>query len=435
MLNKIVSFIVLFFLSYTSFAQAKASKFTVEGIQVIFKPTVKEVINVAVYYRGGVAEYPKDKAGLGNLALAGAPECGTRQLTKDQFKDKEDQFGISINGVGSYDYGKITLNCISKYFDEGWELLEQAVMSPVYDAMQFEILKQRQLSSVRENLGDPDGKITDLAIETTFTGTPYATKPQGDTASLPGISASEAKDYYFKQLLNKNRMFIVVAGNISKEKVTGMIRQSFAKIPEGPYKEPAYHAPEISSNDIHVEARKLATNYIAGTTNAALFTAPDYVPFRLAVVAYSDRLFEEIRTKRNLSYAPYAYVQQLKMPFAFIFVSTTEPKASVEVMANELKRLAKQGFSQKEYNASKNLYITANYTRQESSAAIAAGLGSAEILGNWKIAEDLAEMIRKTTPAQMTTALHKYVNGINWNYLGDETKAEEAKEAFEIKVR
>ena len=34
-----------------------ATSFDVDGIKVIFKPTVKDVINVRIYFRGGVSNY------------------------------------------------------------------------------------------------------------------------------------------------------------------------------------------------------------------------------------------------------------------------------------------------------------------------------------------------------------------------------------------
>ena len=56
-------------------AQAQnAQKFSVDGISIILKPTVKDIINVSVYYRGGVTNYEADKAGIEGAALAGTAE-------------------------------------------------------------------------------------------------------------------------------------------------------------------------------------------------------------------------------------------------------------------------------------------------------------------------------------------------------------------------
>ncbi len=60
--------------------------------------------------------------------------------------------------------------------------------------------------------------------------------------------------------------------------------------------------------------------------------------------------------------------------------------------------------------------------------------GTAEVLGNWKMSEEFIDKVQKTTPAEMTKIFQTYVKGINWNYLGDEKSAEDAKSAFNAAV-
>ena len=430
-----VCFIITsFVLINNSIAQNKSEKFSVDGITVLMKPTVKDIINVSVYYRGGVADYSADKAGLADLAISATTECGTKDYSKDAFKDKADKYGISISGFSTYDYSTINLNCISKYFDEGWSLLTAAVKNPIYNEKEFALLKQKNISQIKSQESNPDNKIQKMAVENTFKGTVYETDPQGDTGTVNNITAEEAKDFYYNTLLNKNKIFIVVAGKISKEDIMARIKKAFSDIPSRPYKEPEYQVPEITTNSLHIEPRTLATNYILGVMNAPSFTSPDYVANRVAFATFSDNLFIEIRTKRNLSYAPYAYSIADKMPYSIMYVSTTDPKASVEVMDNEINRLKKDGFSQKEFTESKNLFITYNYMKEESTSELASSLADAEILGDWKMSDEFINKVQKLTPADMTASFRKYIKGINWNYLGDEKAADAAKEAFDIKV-
>lgn len=424
----------LFFYIQPASAQNTAQKFIVDGITVIMKPTVKDIVNVSVYYKGGVTNYSADKAGIENLALAGAPECGTKLYSKNVFKDRADKYGIAISGNSTYDFGVISLNCISKYFNEGWNLLADAVKNPSYEEKDYELLKEKRISALKDADADPDSKINKMAVASTFKGTPYAIDPDGKINTVSNLSANEVKNYYYNTLLNKNRMFIVVVGKISKDEISSKIKKAFSGLPSKPYTVFAYQAPEITSNTLNAEPRKLATNYIIGVVNAPLFTSNDYAANRLAVSAFSQNLFTEIRTKRNLSYAPYATSIRQQMPYNYMYVSTTDPKASVEVMVNEINRLITKGFSQKEFNDIKNLFITTNYMKEESTDRMADALGKSEILGNWKMDEEFIGKIQKTTPADMTNVFKKYIKGINWNYLGDEKAADVAKDAFMLKV-
>jgi predicted Zn-dependent peptidase len=273
-----------------------------------------------------------------------------------------------------------------------------------------------------------------MAVVNTFKGTPYAIDPDGEINTVTNFSVDEVKGYYYNTLLNKNRMFIVVVGKISKDDISGRIKKAFGDLPSKPFSAFAYRTPEITSNTLNIEPRKLATNYIIGVVNAPSFTSNDYTANRLAVSSFSDNLFTEIRSKRNLSYAPYAVSIRLEMPYNYMYVSTTDPKASVEVMVNEINRLKTKGFSQKEFNDIKNLFITSNYMKEESTDRMADALGRAEILGNWKMDEEFIGRIQKTTPEDMTHVFKKYIKGINWNYLGEEKAANEARDAFNMKV-
>jgi predicted Zn-dependent peptidase len=226
-------------------------------------------------------------------------------------------------------------------------------------------------------------------------------------------------------------MFIVVVGNVSKEEIVKRITASFSSLPSKAYTPVKFTKLNMATEaKLLVEQRTLATNYITGSINAPAVSSNDYLPYRLAISALSNRLFREIRTKRNLSYAPYAHSVNRLMPYAVMYVSTTDPKASVEVMIEELRDLRENGFSEEELSSGKSGFITNNYMKEESAGAMAAALGNAEILGDWRIADETAERITKVTLAEMNSVLKKYVNSIRWSYLGDKKLADEAAAAF-----
>ena len=429
-MKRFVFSVYILFITLGVSAQPKATSFDVAGIKVIMKPTQKEIINVSMYFRGGVTNYPADKAGIEQLALASTTECGTKKYNKDVFKDREDAFGLEVSGSSGYDNGTISMTCISKFFNEGWGLFADAVVNPVFEEKEFEMLKEKMISGIKQSESDPDDRIEQLTIKNAFKGTPYAVDPSGDVETLSKLTSAEVKDYYFNKLLNKKRMFIVVVGKISKEEIIKRITASFATVPVKAYKPALYSMPVSATAEVLLEERVLATNYITGSINAPAVSSSDYLPYRLAISALSNRLFREIRTNRNLSYAPYAHSVNRLMPYAVMYVSTTDPKAAVEVMIDELKDLRDNGFSEEELASGKSGFITNNYMKEESTEAIAASLGSAEILGDWRIADETAERITKVTLAQMNAVLKKYVNTIRWSYLGDKKLADEAASAF-----
>ncbi len=421
--------IFFLFLSFSVFAQTPATSFEVAGIKVILKPTIKEVIDVNMYYRGGVANYPASKAGLENLSLAATTEAGTKKYSANAYKDRADTYGIDIGGSSGYDNGMISMTCISRFFNEGWDLFAEAVANPVFDERETAMLKEKVISATKQSESDPDDRIEQLTMQNAYAGTPYAINPTGTETSLGPLTGKDLKAYYYNTLLNKKRMFIVVVGKISREELTKKIQASFAALPSKAYK-PATLSPPANAARLLSEQRQLATNYITASFNAPKVNSPDYLPFRLAISNLSNRLFREVRTKRNLSYAPYAYVTTRLMPFAVMYVSTTEPVASAEVMLASLKDLVDNGFDEDELKSGKSNFITSNYMKEESSNAIAAALGNAEIMGDWRIANEAAGRINKVTLNEMNSVLKKYVKTIRWTYLGDEKLARDNAAVF-----
>ncbi|PZP43104.1 MAG: hypothetical protein DI598_16120, partial [Pseudopedobacter saltans] len=120
---------------------SSTTSFDVDGIKVIFKPTIKETVSVRVYFKGGVTNYPENQAGIETLALSALTECGTKKYTADAFKDTSDKYLIKIGGTSSYDYGFVSMLSISKFFDKGWDLLTEAIMNPSFNESELNQLK------------------------------------------------------------------------------------------------------------------------------------------------------------------------------------------------------------------------------------------------------------------------------------------------------
>ncbi|OCX54501.1 hypothetical protein BEL04_09695 [Mucilaginibacter sp. PPCGB 2223] len=416
------------------FAQQHTTSFDVDGIKVIFKPTVKDVISVRMYFRGGVANYSAEQAGIEGLAVAGTTECGTRKYDANKFRDRADEYGIEIGGSTDYDYSDINMICVSKYFDQGWDLFSEAVMHPVYDDNELQLLKNKVIAGIKQEQTDPDAHIAQLVMRNAFKGTIYAANPKGTESTVLALPASVIKTYYEK-LLNKNRMFIVVAGRISKDNLVAKIKASFANIPSMPYQPPTYEPPVIEGNNVLAEDKALATNYVSAVMNAPRMTSPDYTAFHLGMSGLSGTLFAEIRTKRNLSYAPGAYAANQQMPYAVMYVSTLSPGEAVSVMMEELNRIKASGVTASGLKELKSSYITSSYVKQQESNAITGNLGQAEIMGDWNLFETAPDKVEEVTADQILKALNKYIVGVRWSYLGDVKLANEAAAAFKIPVK
>jgi zinc protease len=399
-------------------AQSTTTSFTVDGIKVIYKPSVKKVINVRVYFRGGVTNYPVIKAGIENLALEAASQCGTKKYSADAIKDTCDKYGINLFGESGYDSGFIQLNCIAKYFNIGWDLFTDAVNNPLFDPSQTVLLKNRIQSYIKGYHSNANNNLYDLLMESAFANTPYAINPIGTEETIAGITADDLKSHYNK-ILNKNQMFIVVVGNITKDELYEKILAAFNNIKSVPYTTPILTTQPLTDNKLLNESQDLKTNYVGAVMNAPEFTSPDFVPFRLALTGLSGNLYSYIRSTQGLSYDPVANTLQLRMPVSVMTASTTNPQQVMLAMLTVLKQVQIRGYDDEWLQHIKNSYITNNYINEQSTAEITNSLGRAEILGNWQYDDDLPQLVNMVTVEQLNNVINYYIKGLRWVYLGN----------------
>ena len=69
---------------------------TVNGVKVIVQPSGNEIVEVLTVFKGGVQNYPADKAGIERPGHYGLTECGTKKDSKNSFKDKLDKVSAEI---------------------------------------------------------------------------------------------------------------------------------------------------------------------------------------------------------------------------------------------------------------------------------------------------------------------------------------------------
>lgn len=434
-MKKLLFVITILCLAATgAMAQAPTTAFDVDGIKVIFKPTVKEILDVRLFFRGGVTNYNGDQAGIENFALNATVECGTRKYAADAFRDTADVYSIGIHGESTYDYGTIEMECVTDYLNQGWELFTQAVVDPVFDDNQVELLRNKIFAEMRQRQSDPDNYSDQLMIKNAFANTPYATEPDGTEETISKFSAADLKSYYHS-ILDKSRLFIVVAGKISKKELVAKIHASFAGLPSKQlYHTPTYTTPDWKDYKLLVEKRDLSTNYINAIMNSPQVNSPDYIPFRLGISVVGGALFSDLRTDMNLSYDPGADAVMRQMPYATMSASTSQPKEAVHEMVRMLDYVRHIGVSSSDLKHLKSSYITTNYIKQQSTSAITTSLGEAEILGGWELAEQLPAMVNKVTIQQIDIALNEYIQGLRWSYLGNPAQADEAAGSFQERL-
>ena len=422
---KTLKYILLFFFSVTSIGYAgppddeQPREFTVEGLKVIFKPSIKEIISVRLFIKGGTANYTKELEGIEGLSLALATQGGTKSQTKTEFASSLEKIGTTIGSSSNLDYGDISMSCVKSFWDPSWKLFADAITSPRFEEKEYAIIKGQAISAAREAESDPDEHLRNKSLQNTFPNGNYAKSTSGTALGLEKISLQQIIAHY-NSIIGKQNCFLVVVGNISEADLKQKVSSAFSKLAPGKIAktEPRFEFKPA----VNIENRDIATNYIRGTMNAPAVSEKDGVPMMLAMAIMRDRFFLELRTKRSLSYAPSASYASaaVKNPYVVFYISTTDPKQSLQVMIDEINKVKNQGFTEKELKNMKETYLTNHFLKLETNDSQTAALGASEIAGDWRKSETFMTDVDKASINDLNAAFKKYSNAINWTYLGKE---------------
>jgi zinc protease len=402
--------------------QAAPYEMNIKGVKVIVQPSGNEIVVIQTIIKGGVQNYPAGKEGIENIAVRALTECGTVKDDKNSFKDKLDKVSAQVYGYSSMDYATIGLNCIKSDFETVWPLYTDAILSPRFDAKEFDRIRQDAVNFIRANESSPDNAIDKMAKQTAFAGKNYSKNPQGSVESVSKLTPAETKKYW-QSILTRSRMVIVIVADLDKTMIEKIVNSYLSKVPAGtPFtlKKESYNP---TANTFKPQERENATNYVRGITSGPLPGSSDYNAFVLAMRIFSNRHFIEVRTKNGLSYAPQSWFSGGTTPYANISVTTTDPDKYIAVARNLIEKTKQEGFTESELKNEKTGYLTEVYYRQETNQAQAGSFASNEVInGNWRRAIKIKNDIKDVSLDQLNGAFKRYINNITWVYQGDPKK-------------
>jgi len=399
--------------------QSKPYDMMVNGVKVIVVPSGNEIIQVSLVIKGGVQNYAANKAGIEKMAMKALTECGTEKDDKNSFKNKLDEVDGQVYGYTQKDASYFQLNCIKSDLETVWPLYVDALTIPKFDAKEFDRIREEAINNLRQQESNPDADLQKMAMETAFKGMDYAKSPSGTIDNLKTLTSTETKNY-FKSILTRAKIFIVVVGDIPKEDLEKKMGSLIEKIPQGKTFELKRSSYVPQANSFVPKQKDVATNYIMGISSAPAANSKDYLASALASNMFYDKMFLEVRTKNGLSYAPAAYITNGATPYSVMYVTTKEPDKFIAVARNTVDKLKKDGFPADDVKNTKTTYATYQYYDNEANSSLCSMVAFNELeVGDWHRAFTLKEDLQPITPADVNTVFNKYIGNFTWVYQGD----------------
>lgn len=400
-------------------AAGQVSEFDVNGMKVLIKkrpgtPTVA----AGLFIRGGVRNLTADTAGIENFTLDVAAE-GSKLYPQEKLRRETSRMGTSLGSSSSYDYSVVSLVCTKRNFAPSWQMFTDVILNPSFAPESVERVRENILTVLRSASDSPESALETLNEKVVFAGHPYSNDPNGTIENVTRFKAADLPAYH-RQLMQTSRLLLVIVGDVEPADLQKQIAAAFGALPRGEYKDTAVQPVAFTKPGVDVLSKPLETDYVKGTFAAPAIGTTDYYAMRAAIAILQSRLFQEIRVKRNLSYAPDADLDERAANTGNMSVSSVNPNESVRIMLAQIQELKESPVSEDILAQMAGFFLTGYYLKQETNAAQVGQLAQYELIGGgWRNAFDFLEGIRKVKPADVQAVAQKYMKNVRFVAVGD----------------
>ena len=399
-------------------ADTQTEEFEVDGVRVLLRRNPNsEVVNARALIKGGVGYYGAQRAGVEKLMLDVSAKQSVN-YPKDKMARELTRLGAQINNGAGLDYSTFALTSLQRNFDDSMRLFLDALVHPLFTDSEVGLARERRLSELHQNEDNPDATIDRLAMMNAYGAHPYAADPLGTADLVKSVTVKQLQEAH--DAVTRSRLLLVVVGNVTRQQIESLLRPAVKDLSSAEYR-PADLAPMPNGDRASTKlvARDLPTVYVQGLFPAPNTRSEDYPAAAVAMNILSHRLFEEVRTKRNLSYAPFSGMRRSALALGQLYVTTPDPNAALKVMRDEVEKMRTTPVPDSELKDTVRQMRTNTLRQLEASNDIAATLGEWEVMGGgWRNFNAYLSKLEDVTPEQVRRVMDRYARKVDFALLG-----------------
>ena len=328
------------------------------------------IASITMLVPGGSKTDPRAKAGLAQLA-ASLADKGVGDMDGADIAARFESLGASFGGGAGSDGISFSLTAPVANLAEAGELAAQIVRGATYPQDEFERERKRAIDGLQVSMKEPGSLANYVARVAMYGDAPYGSQPGGTAQSLAAITRDDLVAYR-QSYFHPKAMQIVVSGGIDPQAAMKVAEGMFGDwtVAGAPGAVPTQAAgPQERPRTIVVDMPDAGQAAVIAAVRAPARTGDDYYALELANSVLgggsSGRLFDEIRTKRSLSYGAYSgFGDRADASVLQASAQTKNDTADevAQIFLNEFERLGTEPFDD-DLLAKRRLYMSGGYAR------------------------------------------------------------------------
>ncbi len=389
------------------------------GMAVVVIPNHRvPVVTHMVWYKAGSADEPPGKSGIAHF-LEHLMFKGTKTLAPGEFSRILARNGGRENAFTSHDYTGYFQSVAVDRLQLVMEMEADRMTNLVFDEKEVEPERQVIFEERRNRTGNnPSAILGEHVNAALFLNHPYRRPIIGWEHEIRGLTISDLRSFY-RRWYTPNNAILVVAGDITADRLRPLAERTYGRIPAGPAPsrarpgEPPHKAARrVTLKDPRVRQPSwsrtfLAPSYTEGATEHAY---PLQVLAEILGGGATGPLYRSLVVEQKLAVSAGAYYDPSRLgPGTFGFYASPRPGVSMAkleaAMEAELARVVDKGVTDEEARRAKGrLDAEAVYAR-DSLRTGARVLGGALAIGlSVEDVESWPERIAAVTVRQINAA-------------------------------
>lgn len=393
------------------------------GLTVILEPNrAAPVVALQAWVQVGSADESEREAGLAHLhehmLFKGTTKRGPGEVARDI-----EARGGEVNAWTSFDQTVYHLTIASHFFDEGLEVLSDAVLQSVFDPDELSREIEVVIEEIKRANDMPSRKASREMFSLAYEAHPYRRPVIGYPETVRSFTRDDVLSFYRRHYTPDN-IVLVVVGDFDEEQALARIESLWGGVK-------ATHGGRIERAG---EARQqgIRMSFLEDVVQEAhlslAWAIPDVLHEDLpaldlaaSILSHGDsaRLTIEVKRERQLVNQVYAYAYTPKDPGLFVVGATLRPERTEEAVSeilNQVYRLRHELVGAKELEVAKRLVESEAIWQKETVQGIARKVGFYEtVTGSLDFEARYYERIRKATAEEIRAACDRYLRGDGLN--------------------
>lgn len=321
---------------------------------------------------GGTLDLP-GKRGATNL-MVGLLEEGTGDMDARDFAQATEELAAQF-GYRAYDESiALSAKFLTENSEEAVALFRKSVVEPRFDQVSIDRVREQVLAGIRSDAKDPDRIASAKFDALAFGDHPYGSSMDGTAESVNGLTRNDIVAAH-QGALALDRVYVSAVGDITAGELGVLLDKLLMGLPEtgAEFAGPAEF--QLSGGQTVVDFATPQSVAIFGHEGITRDDPDFFAAFVLNTImggaSFDNRLMEEVREKRGLTYGIGTYLismDQAELYLGSVASANDRVAQAIDVVRDEWARMASEGPTGEELEAAQT-YLTGAYPLRFSGNA------------------------------------------------------------------